>query len=120
MNSCRGTHVIADLYNVPKAVFMDLDRFDSFDLFMADALRRHKMNVLNKTLHRFSDNGALTCLWLLSESHVSIHTWPENSYIALDAMTCGSCRTEDLMDEIVRRLCPGRTRIRVLQRGLES
>lgn len=46
------------------------------------------LNVLNQCHHEFKPYG-LTGLYLLSESHLSYHTWPEYNKICLDLFTCG-------------------------------
>jgi S-adenosylmethionine decarboxylase len=53
--------------------------------------------VLNKSIHRFSPEG-LTGLYLLSESHLSFHTWPEYGKICLDIFTCGKNKNEDILN----------------------
>jgi len=45
------------------------------------------LTVLNVTFHQFQPFG-ITALYLLSESHISIHTWPENNRFALDVYSC--------------------------------
>ena len=47
------------------------------------------MTVLAVTSHKFDQGGGVTAIALLSESHLSIHTWPEDGYAAIDAFTCG-------------------------------
>jgi S-adenosylmethionine decarboxylase len=47
--------------------------------------------VLKIVLHSFGEGAGITGVAVLSESHISIHTWPEINYIALDVFMCGSC-----------------------------
>ena len=53
--------------------------------------------IISEALHGFSPHG-LTALVLLAESHISIHTWPEAGYAAVDIYTCGGCRPELAVD----------------------
>lgn len=46
--------------------------------------------VLKTESHKFSPQG-VTAFCLLSESHISIHTWPEDGRAAIDMFTCGDC-----------------------------
>jgi len=54
-----------------------------------NALTFSNMNVVDKILHKFEPQGE-TCVWLLEESHMAVHTYPENNYFALDIFTCGA------------------------------
>ncbi len=47
--------------------------------------------VLKIILHSFGEGAGITGVAVLAESHISIHTWPEINYIALDVFVCGSC-----------------------------
>ena len=47
--------------------------------------------VLKIVLHSFGKGAGITGVAVLAESHISIHTWPEINYIALDVFVCGSC-----------------------------
>ena len=64
----------------------------SSDLFLRDtittAAKRAGATLLNLITHRFEPQG-VTGLALLAESHISIHTWPESGYAAVDVFTCG-------------------------------
>ena len=59
--------------------------------------------TLNFQSHKFEPHG-VTCLVLLSESHLSIHTWPEKGSAAVDIFTCGDTRPQQglrkLLDEL--------------------
>ena len=54
---------------------------------LQDIIQACKLTVLNVTFHQFKPYG-VTALYLLSESHVSIHTWPESNRFALDVYSC--------------------------------
>lgn len=47
--------------------------------------------VLKVVLHSFGKEAGITGVAVLAESHISIHTWPEIDYAALDVFMCGSC-----------------------------
>lgn len=51
------------------------------------ALRSNSINVLKHEQHLFP-NGGETHVYLLSASHLAIHTWPESNYVSLDVYTC--------------------------------
>jgi len=50
---------------------------------------KFKLNVVNKGRHEFTNNG-FTKFWVLSQSHLVIHTWPEKTAMHIDLMTCTS------------------------------
>ncbi|MEB3351325.1 MAG: adenosylmethionine decarboxylase [Cyanobacteriota bacterium] len=80
-----GKHCILELYNC------DPSRLDD-EAFLRDtitsAAKRAGATLLNLITHRFEPQG-VTGLALLAESHISIHTWPESGYAAVDVFTCG-------------------------------
>ncbi len=47
--------------------------------------------ILRIILHSFGEGSGITGVAVLAESHISIHTWPEIKYIAIDVFVCGSC-----------------------------
>jgi len=53
--------------------------------------------VLKVDLHQFSDSGGVSGVAILAESHISIHTWPERDYAALDVFMCGSCNPHNAL-----------------------
>ncbi|MCG8405698.1 MAG: adenosylmethionine decarboxylase [Phycisphaerales bacterium] len=68
----------SELLNDKKAITQALR--EAVDVGMAD--------LLGEVSHQFTPQG-VTALGLLSESHISIHTWPEHGYAAADVFTCG-------------------------------
>jgi S-adenosylmethionine decarboxylase len=80
-----GKHCILELYDC------DSSRLDD-EAFLRDtitsAAKRAGATLLNLITHRFEPQG-VTGLALLAESHISIHTWPESGYAAVDVFTCG-------------------------------
>jgi S-adenosylmethionine decarboxylase len=80
-----GFHCILELYDCSKALLNDADFVRQS---LRDAATQAKATLLNEVLHQFEPQG-ITALALLSESHISIHTWPEVGYAALDVFTCG-------------------------------
>jgi S-adenosylmethionine decarboxylase len=62
-------------------------------------------------------NGAITLVLILAESHLSVHTWPEESLVAIDLFSCGAIDGEAVIGELVRRLRLGSVSISRLPRG---
>ncbi len=80
-----GKHCILELYKCDSAKLDD-------EAFLRDtitsAAKRAGATLLHLVTHRFDPQG-VTGLALLAESHISIHTWPESGYAAVDVFTCG-------------------------------
>ncbi len=79
------------------------------------AARRGNFSVVGVDVHEFSPHG-VTGVVLLAESHMSIHTWPEYCYAALDIFTCGGDPWAAL-EELKERLHAERVDVRELDRG---
>ena len=80
-----GKHCILELYNCDSA---KLDDEAFLRTAITSAAKRAGATLLNLITHRFEPQG-VTGLALLAESHISIHTWPESGYAAVDVFTCG-------------------------------
>jgi S-adenosylmethionine decarboxylase len=55
---------------------------------------------------------------LLAESHISIHTWPESHFAAVDIFMCGNCDPTLALAPIKKYLCPERVDVREFNRGI--
>jgi len=97
-----GTHIILDMYNIKSSIFEKVSKqnYNLFNNFIEHIIKDNGATLLNKNIHHFNDNGAFTALYLLSESHLSIHTWPENNFIAIDIFTCGIANTQNISNEL--------------------
>ena len=116
-----GTHLIVDLILDPNVFITILNKkfFSHFDEIIQVSLVKNKMNILNKQIHFFEGpDGAFTALYLLSESHLSLHSWPEYNYVAMDIFTCGNCETENIMKDISNYLEAKTVIIKTLDRKL--
>ncbi|MGB3406798.1 MAG: adenosylmethionine decarboxylase [Jannaschia sp.] len=82
------------------------------------AARAAGATVLSAHFHPF-EGGGLTGVLLLAESHITVHTWPERGYTALDLFMCGAAQVEVAADALDRDLGPARTSRRILDRGAE-
>jgi len=73
-------------------------------------------HVLDETAVVFP-NGAVTLVLVLAESHLSVHTWPEEELVAVDLFSCGAIDGQLVTDELVRRLGLTDLRVQRLDRG---
>jgi S-adenosylmethionine decarboxylase len=80
-----GSHCILELFGCPSALLDDVQFIQNT---IKEAVKKAKATLLEEVSYQFEPFG-VTALALLSESHISIHTWPETGYIAVDVFTCG-------------------------------
>ena len=117
-----GTHYIADLYDFKNDIFKEYLSIENYHLFhdmIKESLQKNGMTLLNDMIHHFDGfDGAVTSLYLVSESHLSFHSWPEKNYLAVDIFTCGECNTKQIIDDIIDFLKPETSKIKYLNRGI--
>lgn len=65
-------------------------------------------------------NGAITLVLILAESHLSVHTWPEESLVAIDLFSCGAIDGEAVIDALVSELRLTSVAVSRLPRGSDS
>lgn len=93
-----GIHCILELHGCP---FELLDDEAFVRSAIAQAAKKARSELLTLTSHKFTPQG-VTALGLLAESHISIHTWPEAGYAAVDCFTCGdNCVPQRACDYLV-------------------
>ncbi len=80
-----GRHILVELYGSPASVLNDVIRIEAC---MVHAARAANATVINTSFHRFSPFG-VSGVVVIHESHLSIHTWPEYGFAAVDLFTCG-------------------------------
>lgn len=86
-----GLHIIATLVSdeLPK-----LNKFDELKFYLETLILEHNLNKLGEVYHNFEPNG-FTAIVCLSESHISLHTWPEENKINLDIYLSNHERVND-------------------------
>ena len=104
-----GKHCILELYDCDPT---KLDDETFLRHTITTAAQRAGATLLNLITHRFEPQG-VTGLALLAESHISIHTWPENGYAAVDVFTCGDhTMPEKACEVLCEELAAGRHSLR--------
>ena len=80
-----GKHLICDLHDIQNETLLhSLDGIREILDYLCDT---YSFTVLGKLEHQFTPQGC-SLVYLLSESHLSVHTFPEKKYIAMDVYTC--------------------------------
>ena len=80
-----GTHLLVELRQADPA---KLDDIECIRQALLSAAKEVGATILGETFHRFTPQG-VTGIVAIAESHISIHTWPEYRYAAVDVFTCG-------------------------------
>jgi S-adenosylmethionine decarboxylase len=75
--------------------------------------------LLKIFLHEFPSSGGITGVALLAESHMSIHTWPEKDYAAIDIFMCGHADPRRALDVLIVQLKPTHTLVEHFIRGAD-
>ncbi|WP_156679772.1 adenosylmethionine decarboxylase [Sphingomonas profundi] len=108
-----GRHLIADLHGCT-----GLDDVAAIERLLRDAATAAGAALLEIRLHAFGPGQGVTGVALLAESHISIHSWPEHGYAALDFFLCGARHDlEAALAVIVAGLAPREVARTTVRRG---
>ena len=91
-----GNHLIIDLFGAKR-----LDDIEHVEHTLKKCVDTAGASLLHIHLHHFTPNGGVSGVAVLSESHISIHSWPEADYAALDVFMCGEAKPH-LAIEVLR------------------
>ena len=81
-----GKHLLVELYDCESKLLNDCVLVERE---MQKAARAAKATIVCSTFHMFSPYG-VSGVVVIAESHLTIHTWPEHNYAAIDIFTCGT------------------------------
>ncbi len=107
-----GTHLIVDLWGASR-----LDDLDHVRRTLIEAVRVAGATLLHIHLHHFTPNGGISGVAVLAESHISIHSWPERGYAALDVFMCGDAQPMKAIPVLERAFTPTSIKCDELLRG---
>ena len=85
---------------------------------MVDAITACGATLLSIDLHVFSPGGGVSGVAVLQESHISIHTWPEYEYAAMDVFVCGTIDPYLALPVLKERFQPGKLQVVEVKRGI--
>jgi S-adenosylmethionine decarboxylase len=96
-----GRHLLLELRECNVAILDDLKYLENA---LVSAAIESGATVLDKSFHQFAPQG-VSGVVLIAESHLSLHTWPEHAYAAVDIFTCGTTvKIEVAADSLIRQL----------------
>jgi len=109
-----GVHILAEFYGVESSLLASVEPVKRI---LEEAVEKSGMSKLDSSYHQFNPHG-VTGYVLLGESHVSIHTWPEKGFLALDIFTCGPPeKAEKAYQLLLKNFKPKKTSKTVKHRG---
>lgn len=109
-----GKHYIAEMWGVDSKL---LDNISEIEKNMKLAVNKSEGHILNVYGHKFSPQGVSVVI-TISESHLSIHTFPESNYCAIDTYTCGNTFPEKAIQHLLDYFNPKDRKVLELTRGL--
>ena len=108
---CAGVHLIVDLHGAK-----GLDDIDLIEATLRRCVDAARATLLHIHLHHFQPNG-VSGVAVLAESHISIHTWPEAGFAALDVFMCGSANPDACIPVLREAFQAERVEVNELLRG---
>jgi S-adenosylmethionine decarboxylase len=109
---CAGAHLIVDLYQADR-----LDDVDHIEETLRRCVTAANATLLHIHLHHFEPNGGVSGVAVLAESHISIHSWPEASYAAVDIFMCGKANPDACIPVLRKAFKAKRVGVSELLRG---
>ncbi len=112
-----GYHYIVEAAGCDGATIGSTDRMREI---LTEAARVGGMGVRTSYFYRFSPTG-VSGVVIVSESHISIHTWPERGYAALDVFVCGEdAKPEDAIHYIITNMGSTDAHVTEIKRGIQD
>lgn len=111
--SFAGTHLLVDLWGAKH-----LDDQSRVEETLREASSAADASLLEIRLHRFKSSGGISGVAILAESHISIHTWPERGYAAVDIFMCGGADPYRVVPLLHRLLEPESLQLSEQKRGI--
>ncbi|MCR8539142.1 MAG: adenosylmethionine decarboxylase [Prochlorococcus marinus CUG1439] len=112
--SHKSKHLLLELY---RCDYEKLNDESFLRCTLNRAAKLAKATVLNLISNKFDPQG-VTAIALLAESHISIHTWPESNYSAVDIFTCGQNMLPELASQyLIEALQAEEHSMRIIERN---
>ncbi len=109
-----GREIIADLKGCDPRVIDDVQLLKRL---VQEAIKTTNHHLLDITARKFQPIG-VTVLGLLAESHISLHTYPEINYVAIDIFTCGKNKPEPILEYLQEKFGAKEVYWEYLRRGV--
>lgn len=106
-----GQHLLVDFWGA-----QHLDDLATIERALSEAAAACGATLLETRFHQFG-NGGVTGMALLAESHISIHTWPETGYAAIDIFVCGGRDPQPAVEHLKTCFRPSHLDVKAISRG---
>ena len=110
-----GMHLLVDLWGA-----RNLTDPATIDRTLSEAAEAAGATILHSHFHHFTPNGGVSGVVVLAESHISIHTWPDANYAALDVFMCGSADPDACIPVLREAFSAKRVGVNEILRGLDD
>jgi S-adenosylmethionine decarboxylase len=100
-----GRHLIVECYDCDADILNDAQLVEQY---MIEAAREAEATIIKSVFHPFFPHG-VSGVVVIAESHLTIHTWPEYGYAAIDVFTCGDQAYPERACEYIQRTLKART-----------
>jgi S-adenosylmethionine decarboxylase len=107
-----GTHLLIDIWQAH-----GLDEIERVESALRKSANISQATLIQIHLHRFTPSGGISGIAILAESHISVHTWPERSYAAVDIFMCGDTRPEMAIPVLEEAFLTTQIEVKTIQRG---
>ncbi|RMG57470.1 MAG: adenosylmethionine decarboxylase [Deltaproteobacteria bacterium] len=115
MGKALGRHILLELSGCPYALLNDVEYVRKS---LLEAAERAQVTIISDSFNMFNPHG-VSGMVIIAESHISIHTWPEYGYAAIDVFTCGdSALPERAVEYLVEAFQPEEYTTYVVKRGI--
>lgn len=115
LNRYLGKHAIAEFYECNQDLLNNVEKIEEL---LTNSALECGATIVEKCFHHFSPYG-VSGVVIIAESHISIHTWPEYGYAAVDLFTCGTkCDTRKAYNYLRTAFESKKSSYNELQRGL--
>ncbi len=112
-----GRHLVVEYSECDKSKLNDLHFLEEA---MTEAVRRSGATIVRSVFHEYNPQG-VSGVVVIAESHISIHTWPEYGYAAVDFFTCGQSVDPHKAYEYMKEALGARSiGLKELSRGIPS
>lgn len=112
-DSPLGIHQIVEFYDAK-----NLEDPAPISDVLKEAAEAANAQVLKIEAHDFGERAGFTAVALLAESHMSLHTWPEHGYVAIDIFLCGDAKPGQAVAVLERYFAPETVVQKSIERGL--
>ena len=109
-----GTHLLVDAWDVPPLILNDAEQIRRA---MIKAVAAGEATLIDLCLHKFSPQG-VTATATLAESHIAIHTWPEDGCLAADLFFCGVGKPLVAIHVLQQELQVVKVKVQSIDRGI--